>query len=338
MEPAAITCINHPSAFDTISTDTVLAPSSPPAMAEDPSPIDSQLKQYLECHGIRPVTWRLLCRTGTQWMHEFLVYYRRRSRPPIHPSVLVDLLTITQAFGSQRLVPPWMLHAILQIGGNPNAPSSRYADRLDDIFPVCKRLGILWERADAEAAAVLQDRAVEIFRWASDYACSFAQGTLRKATLPWLIRKVDEAAVRERLQVQGAQGWYVPYRLDPTETPQTSQRTDLHAVILNTPLAIWQEGQTMRHCAKNYTDQCARGQVLMVSLRRPSKRVPMATVAYDLLDPGIRIKVISGFANSAVDRATYKVARAYASNLQLQKAELRLTHTATVTHTPREVA
>lgn len=307
-------------------------------LTHDVRPIDSSLKDYLAAKGIRPATWRLLCRTGTAWMHEFLVYYRYRSKRHIHPTVLVDLVTIAQAFGSQRLVPAWMLHAFLQLGGNPNAPSAAYTYRLDDLFPVCRRLWVVWVRANAEDATVLQDRAVEIFRWASTQACYIAQGTLRKASLQWFVHQVDLLALKERLQLQGAAGWDIPYHLERTFTLETSPGGTVAAVILNTPLEVWEEGQVMRHCARTYIDRCTKGRVLLVSLRSSSKQTPLATVAYDLTDPQLPIKAISGFANRLVDREICDVAKAFQADLQVQHTTLGLvTATSTLT-TQQEIA
>lgn len=301
-------------------------------------PIDSSLKDYLAAKGIRPATWRLLCRTGTAWTHEFLVYYRYRSKRHIHPTVLVDLVTIAQAFGSQRLVPAWMLHAFLQLGGNPNAPSAGYTLRLDDLFPVCRRLGVLWVRANAEDVAVLQDRAVEIFRWATTQACYIAPGTLRKASVQWFVHQVDLLALKERLQLQGAAGWNIPYHLERTFTLETSPGGTVSAVILSTPLAVWEDGQVMRHCARTYIDRCTRGRVLLVSLRGSAKQTPLATVAYDLTDPQLPIKAISGFANRLVDREICDVAKAYQVDLQIQHTTLGLVTATSTLSTPEEIA
>ncbi len=59
--------------------------------------------------------WRLLCRDGTDWMKEFLAYYDFDRQTPAVAAV--DLLRIVQAFGTGRLVPAWLLHAFIQIGG-----------------------------------------------------------------------------------------------------------------------------------------------------------------------------------------------------------------------------
>lgn len=310
----------------------------PEVLPSDGRPIDSSLKTYLLARGIQPATWRLLCRTGLQWIPEFTVYYHHRSKRRIHPTVLVDLVTIAQAFGSQRLVPTWLLHAFLQIGGNPNAPSATYTHRLNDLFPVCRRLGVLLEHANTESVVVLQDRAAEIFLWASRHACHIAPGTLRKASLQWFIRRVDALAEQERLQLQGSASWNTPYQLDRIFTLTVGRAEAIHAVILNTPLAVWEEGQTMRHCAKNYIDRSAKGRILMVSLRSSDKQTPWATVAYDLTESQLQIKALSGFANRLVDRSIVDVAKVFMGDLQLQHSQLGPATSVTLIPTNQELA
>ena len=289
--------------------------------------VTARMQHLLRRDGINPATWRLLCRVGSDWMKEFLAFYSFQSEAPAE--VAIDILTLTQAFGTQQLVPAGMLHALLQLGGNPNAPGSGYTRRLDDLFPLCARLGHLLEKAGPDELALLQDRALAIFAWASDHLKEMPKGYLRRATLRGLLRKVDLQIKCDALRQQNQRGWDVPYQL-VLKTP------DLEAVILDSPLAIWSEGQAMHHCAANWITPCARGQCLMVSLRSPSKSRPVATLTFDMRGRQVVPHKMSGFANVLVNPEVREIAQDCCRQLQLQRLRIRRQHAKTMGITQNE--
>jgi hypothetical protein len=276
--------------------------------------VTAWMKQLLVEQGIQPAMWRLLCRAGTEWIKEFLAFYDFRRDTTT--GIATDILTITQAFGTQQLVPPALLHALMQLGGNPNELSIQYAQHLDDLFPLCARLGHLMAQADAKELALLQDRALDLFNWASDHLKELPGAYLRRATLRGLLRKVDLQIQCDALHHQGQRGWKTRYSLK-LQTP------GLDAVILDSPLAIWNEGQTMHHCAANLIKPCAKGELLMVSVRDPSKGRPLATVTIDMRGGRVAIHKMSGFANTLVSPDLRVIAQDCCHQLHVQRSRLR---------------
>ena len=276
--------------------------------------VTARMQNWLIRDGIKPAMWRLLCRDGTQWIKEFLAYYDLDRQTPAVAAV--DLLRIVQAFGTGRLVPAWLLHAFIQLGGNPNSPTIDISHRLDDMFSLCARLGHLLAQCDEASLAVFKDRAQDICSWVSDHWDELPKGYVSRATLRGLIRKTDAQMRLDAIRLQGAQGWEVPYQL-ALKTP------DVQAVILNSPLAIWTEGRDMRHCAESYIGACKRGECLMVSLRSPGRTRALATVAFDIRTRKVSQKKLSGFANTLVSAEVLELAKQCQRQLQSQHNRLR---------------
>ena len=253
--------------------------------------VTQQMKTLLEKHGISPAMWRLLTRDGSQWMNDYLPYFDFERQSAAFTAI--EILQMVQAFGTAHLVPDYLMHALIQLGGNPNFPSARFVSRLNDQFPLCARLGHLATTSDASALAILQEHANAIFQWGSDYLSAVPKQTLRRASLAWLIRTVQAQTLLDKKQREGGQRWAVP-------TWIYLACSQVSAVILDSPLAVWQEGQTMRHCADNYVNRCASGELLMVSLRHQHHRHPMATVAFSMNGESVSVYKYSGFANQMV--------------------------------------
>lgn len=272
--------------------------------------VTARIKTFLIERGVRPATWRLLCRGGTQWMTECLAYYDFHRQT--HGRIALDLLVIAEAFGSTAPLFTWLLHALLQLGGNPNAPHANFSERLGDLFPLCARLGHLVAKADDVTLALLQDNAYAIFNWASDHLVNVSANTLRRASAVWLVNQVRAQEQLEALQRGSAQPWEVPYQID-------LGRSDVSAVVLDSALAVWQEGQLMRHCADNYVPRCASGRLLMVSLRSEQQTRPLATVAFNMSDETVKQQCISGFANRLVNPEIHSLAAICRRQLRAQQ-------------------
>ena len=271
--------------------------------------ITARMQNLLIRNEIKPAMWRLLCREGTHWMKEFLAYYDfDRQAPDV---ATFDLLRIVQAFGTGRLVPAWLLHAFIQLGGNPNAPTRDISHRLGDMFSFCARLGHLLAQCDEASLAVFKDRAQDICGWASDHWEEIPKDYVCRATLRGLIRKTDAQRRLDAIRLEGSEGFEVPYQL-ALKTP------DVQVVILNSPLAIWTEGRDMRHCAESYIGACKRGECLMVSLRSPGRTRALATVAFDIRNRKVSQKKLSGFANTLVSAEVLQVAKQCQRQLQAQ--------------------
>jgi hypothetical protein len=273
----------------------------------------ARIQHYFRKRDVMPVTWRMFCHEGTDWMKEFLAFYDFNRKESC--DIALDLLDVVFAFGRERLPPMSLLRAFIQIGGNPNKPQTSYANRLRDLNPLCARLGHLAALAhqtkDEATLALLDERALDIFNWASSHFEKLPAGYARRATLLGILRKVDAHNLHEEMRLKGKKPWPIHYRL-------YLKSNDVQVVILNSPLAVWEEGRDMRHCAGTYIKPCELGDWLMVSLRRKGKCHALATVAFEMRRDKVSQAVISGFANSLVAPEVHLMAKECMAQLQKQ--------------------
>lgn len=257
-------------------------------------PPTQAMKRYLKRNGLGDAMWRLLTQHGTGWMLEHLACFDLERASPA--SCAIDLLKLANAFGTQQLVPKELLRALMHLGGNPNRPESYFADKLDDLFDLCKRLGVILANADAPKRQLLLEQAEPLFAWFEAHAKEISLRALRHITLDGLLKRMRLQQKKNELNAQGQPAWKVPYRVD-------LQDTEVQAVVLSSAFAVWQEGQSMRHCVANYTARCARGNLLMLSLRRPGQSHGFATVSFEFRGATVELHRYSGFANQALQPA-----------------------------------
>jgi hypothetical protein len=268
------------------------------------------IKNYLQGNSVGNAAWRLLSRVGTQWILQYLPYFdlNRQSRA----TCAVEIIQMATAFGTQALPPEELLHALIQLGGNPNSPSANFVDRLSDLFNLCERLGVLAQNADSSTLELLKVHAMAIFQWATVHANKVPTAVIRRITLKGILRKVQTQAMLDQKSHELGESWAVPYEIlfdDPK----------LIAVVLDSELAVWQEGQLMRHCADDFVDRCATGELLMVSLRDSSQRHPLATVSFQMDRNWVLVHKFSGFANQRISDGTYELIQDCLRQLQNQR-------------------
>ena len=287
------------------------------------------MKYCLREQGLGTAVWRLLARTGTQWINEFLPFFDLQ-RQPLY-SCAIEIVKMAAAFGTQALAPKVALHALMQIGGNPNMPSAYYVDRIDDQFALCKRLGVIAGRADAATQELLRDEFPAIFQWGTYHAQEVPDTVMRRITLKGLLRKVQAQALLDQKRHASGPVWSVPYRLE-LDDPQVKP------IILDSALAVWQEGQLMHHCADNYLPQCESGALLMVSLRDANHRRPLATVSFSITTSQVKIHKFSGFANQRIsDRAQHLIEQCL-RELQRQHRRVRQSTKPRMPHRSKSVS
>lgn len=270
----------------------------------------ARMKRLLRNQGIRPAMWRLIWREGTDWMKPLMGFLDLNEQSMAFAAV--DLLTVAQSFGTQGLAPEWLIHAFMQLGGSPNRPRAAYVHRLDDLFPLCARMGHLLAQADDETRNLMQEQAAEVFNWGSNHLVDLPARSLRHISLRGLLRRVELESGKEALALEGAEAWRIPYQL-------TLAEGRFKPVILDSPQALWLEGKRMHHCASDYMDRCARGRILMVSLRDAAQARPEATMAFDLAGNKVRLMQVSGFANRLVEPDVHRAAQCCLEQLQAQK-------------------
>jgi len=270
----------------------------------------ADMKVFLHQRGLGAAVWRLLCRVGTQWINEFLPYFDQKRQSLA--DCAIEILQMATFFGTQGLPPSEMLHALIQLGGNPNGPSVNFVKRVDDQMALCKRLGVLMARADATTMDEIKAQAMTIFQWGGDHAESVPDTVMRRLTLSGILRRVQAQNLLDQKRHESGPAWSVPYRL-------TFDDANISAVILNSALAVWQEGQLMRHCADKFVNFCAKGDLLMVSLRHAEHRHPLATVSFQMNRERVQVHKFSGFANRRITDETYELIQDCCRQLQRQR-------------------
>lgn len=314
--------VKFASKFRTVKKDNPLLIPLFALLVEDPQVVDcdprievlAAVKMSLLNNGIEPAMWRLIAREGTPWLKECLAFHDFEGQTLA--MCAMDLLTIAQAFGTSQSVPTWLLSAVLQLGGNPNAPRSNFAMKVDDLFPLCARLGVLVSRADTAMLQHIQEHALQIINWASDHLAKITPEQVRRASLDWLIRRYQQQDELERIQHEAA----APWKIAKQRYALNLDRSDISVVVLDSAKAVWEEGRLMRHCASQYVHPCARGELVMVSIRLKDQKRPLATAAFDIRPVERQRLRISGFANALVGDDLIALARQCQAQIRQQLA------------------
>ncbi len=174
-------------------------------------------------------------------------------------------------------------------------------------------------RADGATMDLIKEQAMAIFQWGSDHAEEIPDAAMRRITLKGILRRMQAQALLDQKRYAMGRTWSVPYRL-------ALQEPQLSAVVLDSPLAIWLEGQLLCHCADNFVTRCAKGHLLMVSLRDASQRHPLATVSFSMTTTNVQVHKFSGFANRRITDHTYELIQDWRRQLQRQRIRVAISH------------
>jgi len=274
------------------------------------------MRHHLMRKGVRPSMWRLLHRDGSEWMTSLLPFYRRK--PLWKAAAALDLLLLAQSFGTQSLVPGWLLQVLMSQCANPNRPSSRYHAKLNDLDELNVRLGRWVQNEQLEP--VLRANAQLVFQWANTQWRRGAGHGLNRLTLQSLLRVVAEYEARDRARAMISDPWRISVDL-----MLTCRLEGYEAVVIRNALELWEEGHAMRHCAYEQFSTCASGSYFVVSLRPVSGGRPLATVGIRRMSNLAMFHQVTGFANQAVRRDVYVEARRLAGELH-RRLKGRPTH------------
>lgn len=239
--------------------------------------------------GFAPRTWRLLLDASPRLLLPLRSFYSG----PAGDAVL-DFLRILEDFGARRAPPPWFVWCALSTVANPEY---RFNQHHDELMPGWPAWGValrhLEQRADDppprdEVAAV----AVWIYR-----SRPVLDKRQRQAGWPWMLRAARRWAERERAaQERQGQRWTSP--VASPEGVQAVERLGYRLQPLEDGLALWDEGQAMRHCIADSLRDCVAGQVRVYSVRslaEPTRR--LATVRLRRWLRTWSLDGVRGFAN-----------------------------------------
>lgn len=268
------------------------------------------MRTLLRRSGLGTAVWRLLSRVGTDWINEFLPYFDQAYQSLFESTI--EILKMATTFGTQFLPPTEVLHALIQLGGNPNSPAADFVKRVDDQFDFCKRLGAIMARADAPTMEAIRSEAMKIFQWSADHAQFISESVMRRLTLKGILRRIQTQAKVDRMRHESAASWQVPFLI-------TFEDSHVTAVILNSALLVWQEGQLMHHCAATFIERCACGELVMLSIRDTRHRHPLATVSFQMTQTRVQVHKFSGFANRRISDEVFELIQDCRRQLQAQR-------------------
>ena len=225
--------------------------------------------KWLLCEfNVQPAMWGLLHAHGCAWMKAFMPYFLHDGPPCIDQ--VVELLILAQAFGTSRLVEPALLHGLMSLRCSPNAPRKKIAEPLQDLFDLCVRMGVAWQRGDGAVRREMVEMSHAVFQWANNHWDRLKQSTRSHIGWPGIRSHVLHWQARECLKAQALPSYGHALAL-------RTSRPDWVAVVLNSGLEVWEEGYRMRHCAYRYQQGCQDGQAVMVSVRRADNGKGLAT-------------------------------------------------------------
>jgi hypothetical protein len=85
----------------------------------------------------------------------------------------------------------------------------------------------------------------------------------------------------------------------------------LEVVALTSAFELFKEAWWMHHCSDKFADRCAKGNLLIVSIRKSGRNRPLATAALRRDDGVWSLEAITGFANALASdeavRSAYEV-------------------------------
>ncbi len=260
-----------------------------------------ELKRYLISQGLRPAFWRLLCREGTFWLLEFLDYYPDSDDQ--RADALCDLMLFVQLFDDHRLPPRWLIHAALQVGGNLGLASGHYYVTWFFRQSFLRHLSMLYQDTcvtqDMQAQTLLREHVQLIMSWSHSDAYDLHEKPLGRVSLASLLRRaLSWQKEKQRLCCEKSPLWTVRFAV------QTDPAQVWQPVVLSCAEEFWQESRQMHHCVDEYVERCARAEVVVVSIRSPQRRRPLATAAFEVIDasvPVLELDQVAGFANGKVE-------------------------------------
>ena len=75
----------------------------------------------------------------------------------------------------------------------------------------------------------------------------------------------------------------------------------------------------MHHCAATFIERCARGELVMISIRDSRHRHPLATVSFQMPQTRVQVHKFSGFANRRISDGVFELIQDCRRQLQNQR-------------------
>ncbi|MCX8113901.1 MAG: hypothetical protein N3D71_02395, partial [Burkholderiaceae bacterium] len=263
----------------------VLPPKGEPA---------ARLRRHLIDAGVSPATWRVIHHGNGRLLRLLPEFYRRPG-----PEAAADLMRIVDLLAPSTQPPLWFVRTLLYYFGNFGQRLDSYYPALQPLAASLRRLMALTERAGSAEIGRIRERLYAVVTWLHENEAAVSHPQVRKASWRWFEREAE--AWEES-------GRYFA-RHDPSRWAAPFEQIELDGmtvVALQTPLALWDEGRAMRHCAPQLEVLCRSGGTLVFSIRRPGRSRPVATMRADF-DMVWRLTQVAACANTVAPPAARRV-------------------------------
>jgi hypothetical protein len=266
------------------------------------------LKQHLHRLGFGASHWRRIARASTRLFLPVRDFYEGRGR-----DAMLDYLDILGTLKLQGEPPRWLVWEIFTQFANPDR---RFPEHVGEVIPHARP----WAHA-LRVLGLLDDPKSHredlgrVLTWLRGEHAALDK-LRRRAGWGWLVREAGRSAERRHQAARCANtNWFVPFE------EEVCGGYLMRAI--STPLALWEEGHAMRHCAGDYPNRCADGVVLMVSVRRqgqPDRRV--ATVMLEPSGGSWRAAQVRGPANRDPERGVAEAVQQLISRLDARRPKI----------------
>jgi hypothetical protein len=267
--------------------------------AREPAEPAQQLKSYLASLGYSPRLWRALTKAKGRLLRDFLVFYRGDRREST-----LDFLRVLDSLGTRSIPPRWFLWTLMQQHGSPARPPSAYFARVDDLRAAWRRLAHLVETTQDDEEREWQEGTFHLISsWLASGEKPVGPEVHRRLDWEKYFRRARDWQAWRRARMIHRAAWTTPFRRTYVGA--------LEVVALTSAFELFKEAWWMHHCSDKFADRCAKGNLLIVSIRKSGRNRPLATAALRRDDGVWSLEAITGFANALAPeeavRSAYEV-------------------------------
>lgn len=252
-----------------------------------------RLRGFLSANGLSPALWRRIAAPGRggHYMSPAIV------DPESPLASALGVLAIVDALGPEHDPPEWLVEATIARRMWPDAEA--FCNTTVVQWAAARRIAVLHQRADPGQREAMREMIGLVLDWIADDDRVPAVEAIRSAGWFWFARRARIHC--KRRETAGIR----------SPVPFERLEIDGHAVIgLADSLALWDEGVQMRHCAHRYAPECARGELLICSVRSRGDPQSRWTAAFERLPHGWRLDQLAGRMNAQPSPAARRIAEA----------------------------
>lgn len=252
-----------------------------------------RLKRRLVARKLSSRAWRMLLQGGTAIWRPMVRFYR-----PAGTWQAWDYLRLLDRLAWRGAPDPRFMQLLLAQAGSSDRQKDSYEPLFQSEARLLRSIVSRYEAQDEAGRADMEADLPAVLTWIARKEAEPLHSAKRIPTWPTLVRKA-RAFVDRRLRTA---------RLSPGPWPSPSM--DLAAVAdspylvepLLTPEALYDEGESMRHCALSYAPECIQGSAFIASVRDCESGRRIATALWTARSDEWCLTEVVGFANGQVSR------------------------------------